>query len=177
MYSNVFILCTGRCGSTTLSKACKHFINYTSGHETRSGLIGSERFAYPKFHIEADNRLTWLLGRLEKAYGDSAFYVHLERDRNSTARSFAKRKGGIMAAYKGNGIIMGCKEKDDFLIASDYVDTVTENIQLFLKNKTNTLNFRLENAKADFVRFSEMVDAIGNLNSALAEFDTNHNAS
>lgn len=82
-----------------------------------------------------------------------------------------------MAAYKGNGIIMGCKEKDDFLIASDYVDTVTENIQLFLKNKTKTLNFRLENAKADFVKFSEMVNAKENLNSALAEFDTNHNAS
>ena len=82
-----------------------------------------------------------------------------------------------MAAYKGNGIIMGCKENDDFLIASDYVDTITENIRLFLANKTNKLNFRLENAKADFLKFSKMVDAKGNIDSALAEFDTNHNAS
>ena len=176
MYKNVFVLCTGRCGSTTFTRACKHINNYTSGHETRSRFIGEIRLAYPAHHIEVDNRLSWLLGRLERSYGDSAFYVHLERDTESTARSYATRKGGIMAAYGGGGIIMGCKETDNLAIAMDYVDTVTENIRSFLANKSHKLNFRLENAKVDFPNFIEMVGAKGNLDLALAEFDIKHNA-
>lgn len=177
MYKNIFVLNTGRCGSTTFSQACRHFNNYTSGHETRSRFIGDIRFSYPAHHIEADNRLSWLLGRLERTYGDDAFYVHLERDAESTARSYAKRKGGIMAAYRGSGIIMGCRETDPFAIAMDYVDTVTENIRFFLKNKSNKVNFRLENAESDFLQFTTMVGAKGNLDRALAEFDVKHNAS
>jgi len=77
MYTNIFVLSTGRCGSTTFYKACSHFSNYTSGHETLSSKLGIQRFAYPAFHIESDNRLSWLLGRLDTEYGNSAFYVHL----------------------------------------------------------------------------------------------------
>lgn len=177
MFDNIFILCTGRCGSTTLFKACKNFLNYTSGHETRTSFIGAERFMYPRKHIEADNRLAWLLGRLDETYGDSPLYVHLERDRDSTARSFAKRKGGIISAYQGNGIIMGCKESDQFLIARDYVDTVTSNIKYFLSNKKNVISFQLENARSDFVKFATTAGAKGDLDLALSEFDTKHNAS
>ena len=77
---NVFVLCTGRCGSTTLVEACGHLSNWTSGHETRTHLLGPARLAYPDGHIEADNRLSWLLGRLDEAFGDRAAYVHLTRD-------------------------------------------------------------------------------------------------
>ena len=35
---NVFILNTGRCGSRTFARACAHITNYTSAHESRSGL-------------------------------------------------------------------------------------------------------------------------------------------
>ena len=163
MYRNIFVLNTGRCGSTTFSKACEHLNNYSSGHETRTSLIGAERFAYPDYHIEADNRLSWLLGRLERAYGDNAFYVYLERDADNTAKSFAKRKGGRMAFYRGGGVIKGYKKTDDFAIAKDYVDTVTENIRVFLKNKSNKMDFRLENAKIDFLQFIKIVGATGNL--------------
>ena len=44
-------------------------------------MIGPERLDYPDQHIESDNRLAWYAGRLEKRYGDDAFYVHLKRDR------------------------------------------------------------------------------------------------
>ena len=177
MYSNIFILSTGRCGSTTFHKACSHFTNYTSGHETRSSKLGIDRFSYPSFHIESDNRLSWLLGRLDREYGDSAFYVHLTRNTDDTAASFAKRKGGIMAAYQGMGIIMGCKETDQRLIAKDYIDTVNENIKLFLSDKTNKMNFRLERAEQDFTQFCLAISAQGNLQDALGEFSIAHNAS
>ena len=177
MFSNIFVLCTGRCGSTTFIEACRHITNYTSGHETRSGLIGDERFAYPAFHIEADNRLSWLLGRLDKTYGDSAFYVHLTRDTVATAESFAKRRGGIMAAYQGNGILMGCKEQDPLVVAKDYIDTVNANVEHFLFNKNNKMSFSLESAKEDFIKFCELINAEVNLDVAFKEFEIKHNAS
>jgi hypothetical protein len=82
-----------------------------------------------------------------------------------------------MSAYQGSGIIMGCKETDQQKIAEDYIDTVTANIELFLSNKTKKMNFRLERAKADFVRFFLLVNAKGDLKSALQEFEVFHNAS
>lgn len=176
-FGNVFVLCTGRCGSTTFIKACSHFTNYTSGHEARSHLLDAERFAYPSLHIEADNRLSWLLGRLDKEYGNAAFYVHLTRNVNDTAKSFAKRSGGIMSAYQGAGIIMGCKEKDQIKIAKDYINTVNANIEMFLSNKSHKMKFRLERAKAGFIRFCLQIQARGEVQKALGEFDVTHNAS
>ncbi|MDV4144121.1 hypothetical protein [Shimia sp. FJ5] len=177
MYKNIFVLCTGRCGSTTFSKACAHLTNYSAGHETRTHMLGAARLAYPAFHIEADNRLSWLLGRLDAAYGDNAFYVHLERDRRATVKSYAKRKGGIISAYKGGGILLHCKETDREKLAEDYVDTVTENIRHFLRDKTHKMPFRLEYAQADFNRFVRLVSAEGDLDRARAEFHVPHNAS
>ena len=83
---NVFVLTTGRSGSVTFAEACRHITNYTAGHETRVGLVGDDRLAYPGDHIEVDDRLAWLLGRLEDAYGDAAFYVHLRRDEQRYGR-------------------------------------------------------------------------------------------
>ena len=63
---NVFILSTGRSGSQTFARACAHVSNYTSAHESRSGLLGDAHFDYPDNHIESDNRLSWMLGRLDR---------------------------------------------------------------------------------------------------------------
>ena len=106
-YMNVFVLCTGRCGSTTFTRACEHINNYTSSHESRTQFLGAERFNYPTNHIEVDNRLSWLLGRLDNIYGNDAFYVHLTRDINLTCNSLTKRANqGIMRAYKTPGILL-----------------------------------------------------------------------
>lgn len=59
---NVFVLTTGRSGSTTFYKACRHISNYTCGHESNWSLIGKERLNYPENHIEVDNHLVWMLG-------------------------------------------------------------------------------------------------------------------
>lgn len=178
---NVFILSTGRCGSTTFARACAHIANYTSAHESRVAMLGTARLDYPENHIESDNRLAWFLGRLEKQYGDEAFYVHLTRDRMAVAKSYAKRlePGMIIPAY-AQGIHLGLPQDIAPLapdIALDYVGTVTANIEAFLANKTRKMDFRLENAKADFERFWGAIGAQGNRAAALAEFDVAHNAS
>ena len=174
---NVFILNAGRCGSTTFIQACQHISNYKALHESRSTLTGEQRLAYPANHIEADNRLCWMLGRLERKFGNDAFYVHLSRDPRATANSFARRAHfGIMQAYQ-TGILLGGQEQTAQEIAFDYLDTVESNIAFFLKDKTDWMNFHLEMATTDFTRFWRRIGAEGDLEKALAEWKTRHNAS
>lgn len=178
---NVFVLSTGRCGSTTFERACRHITNYTCAHESRIGVIGEGRLNYPQDHIESDNRLSWFLGRLHKRYPHDVFYVHLQRDRDAVARSYAKRLGpGLIISAYAHGIHLGLPddiEPNALAIALDYVDTVTANIEVFLANKPNRMVFHIENANVDFRRFWELIGAQGNLTGALAEFDVAYNAS
>jgi hypothetical protein len=183
---NVFVLGTGRCGTVTFVKACSHITNYTAGHETRSRFVGRERLQYVDGHIEADNRLSWFLGRLDQQFGDGAFYVHLRKDDAETARSYARRKfkGGIIPAYY-EGILMGLDRGSDVQdlspdtlleVSRDYCETVNSNIELFLKDKSNKMTIRLESVQDDFARFWKEISAEGDLNAALAEWDVRYNA-
>ena len=175
---NVFVLCTGRCGSTTFAKACEHIENFSSAHESRCKLLGNERFSYPKNHIEIDNRLSWLLGRLDDSYGDDSYYVHLRRDSMKVAESFTRRyEKGIIKAYRG-GIIMGPpKDADPIEVSLDYCKTVNSNISLFLKDKSKKMEFNLESYEIDFPCFWEAIGAEGNMQHAMSEFSVSHNAS
>lgn len=175
---NVFVLCTGRCGSTTFVKAASHIENYTTGHETRSRFLGEQRLAYSPNHIEADNRLSWLLGKLENSFGKEAFYVHLQRDREAVARSYALRfdnKVSIVRAYR-EGILMGARARERMPLCLDYVDTVTANIAHFLRGKPNQMAFRLENAEQDWMSFWDLIGAEGDFASSLSEWKMKYNA-
>jgi hypothetical protein len=175
---NIFILNSGRCGSTTFIRACGHISNFTAGHESRVRLIGEARLAYPDQHIEADNRLSWLLGRLDRVYGERAFYVHLERAPGTAAESFASRSGfGIMKAYREGILLEGEAGMSELDIAHDYLETVKANIELFLKDKRNQMPFRLEHAREDFIAFWNRIGAQGELERALAEWGHRYNAS
>jgi hypothetical protein len=175
---NVFILSTGRCGSTTFIRACRHITNYSSGHETRWGRLGTAHFDYPRGHIEADNRLSWFLGRLERAYGNDAFYVHLKRNAVDTARSFTRRFDmGIIGAYRQSVLAGNADQADALEIALDYCDTVNSNIEFFLKDKPRQMTFSLEGAGHDFPEFWSLIEAEGDLDGALKEWRIAHNAS
>lgn len=174
---NVFVLNTGRCGSATFIRACRHISNFTSAHESRVSLLGGARLDYPDDHIEADNRLSWFLGRLNQRYGDNALYVHLKRDRRDTAASFVMRYSrGIIAAYRGAVLMRLPPDSDPLAVALDYCDTVQSNIEMFLEDKTHKMSFALENAAEDFVRFWTLICAQGDLDAALSEFHIRHNA-
>jgi len=174
---NIFILNSGRCGSTTFIKSCQHISNYSAAHESLSTKIGAHRLAYPPFHIEADNRLSWFLGKLDQRFANDAFYIHLKRNRNDTIHSFSKRENyGIMKAYK-EGILLGANNQSPEDIAEDYIETIELNIKLFLKDKTNKMDFNLENSSNDFKIFWDKISAEGNLNDALDEWKINYNKS
>jgi hypothetical protein len=170
---NVFILTTGRTGSLTFAEACRHVTNYTSSHESRVGLLGDERLAYPDQHIEIDPRLGWFSGRLEEAFGDDAYYVHLLRDEEATATSWIKRwKKPGMRSYR-NGILWDVDpEVDRMAMAHDYLATVNGNIEFFLRDKSRTLQIHIENAVETFPEFWEGIGAEGDLDAALAELET-----
>ena len=68
-------------------------------------------------------------------------------------------------------------ETDPLDLCLDYCDTVTSNIDAFLKAKTRQMNFKLETAKEDFRVFWERIGAQGDLSAALAEWDKSHNPS
>lgn len=175
---NVFVLNTGRCGSTTFIKACSHIKNYSSSHESRVHLLGQARLSYPQNHIEADNRLSWLLGRLHNSYGNNAMYIHLTREKNATARSFARRVNhGIMRAYANEIVVNDSVENDPMSLALDYCDTVNQNIEYFLKDKDRTLLLSLENIQEDFEKFWNFIGAEGDLDAALSEWKVSYNAS
>lgn len=174
-FKNVFVLCTGRCGSQTFSRACEHFTNYTAGHETRSNVLGPHRLAYPDSHIEVDNRLSWMLGRLEQKFGDNALYVHLTRDASKVAASYDKRwnlKHGIVESYN-RAIMMQPVNNDD--AASDMIETVTANIEAFLANKSHVIKIDIDAPQQEFRRFVEIIRAEGDIEAAVAEFSVRHN--
>jgi hypothetical protein len=176
---NVFVLSTGRCGSTTFARACEHIKNFSAAHESRIGRL-HERIEYPEDHIEVDNRLSWFLGRLDRLYGDSAFYVHLKRDPEAVARSFTKRYGrGVILAYRKH-ILWRAGDNasaSSLSVCRHYVDTVNSNIESFLRGKSKTMDFRLKSAKKDFRKFWRRIGAQGDLPSSLSEWTRKYNAS
>lgn len=179
----VFILCTGRTGSTSFIKACKHISNFSAGHEMLANKFGEKRFDYPDDHIEADNRLSWHLGDLGKKYGDDALYIHLKRNRAKVANSFFKRfyrTGGIIDAFC-EGIRKTPSEllSDEMRLQAcfDYVDTVNANVEYFISNKPNTMTMTLENINSDFRVFWDKIEAEGDWERAIEEFNVKHNVS
>lgn len=172
---NVFVLTTGRSGSLSFSEACRHMTNYSSGHETRVGLVGDDRVAYPDAHIETDDRLAWFLGRLEDAFGDEAYYVHLLRNDDDTAASRVRRwNKPMMRAYR-NGILWDVDPDIDRLeVARDLNVTVNANIRSFLRDKPRQMTVEIETARESFPEFWNAIGAEGDLDGALAEFDRRH---
>ena len=181
---NVFVLCTGRCGSMTFVEACSHLTNFTAGHETRAAKIGSTRFDYPENHIEVDNRLSWVLGGLGARYdGQDVLFVHLKRNREAVARSFLKRwdsgfRASIIRAF-GHGIVQRTKDWPEarrIAVCRSYVDTVTQNIEEFLKTRPS-ISVELESVGVDFAHFLDQIDAQGDRVAALREWNVHYNAS
>lgn len=67
-------------------------------------------------------------------------------------------------------------EEDRRRICQFYVDTVTANIEAFLRNKPRAMTIHLEHAKDRFPQFWERIGAEGDLSAATAELDHRHNA-
>lgn len=183
LFDNIFVLSTGRCGSTTFYEACRHITNYSAGHESRSRLLGALHFDYGKHHIEVDNRLSWMLGRLDLYMQERrVLYVWLHRNRDATAKSFYRRwtndqAFGVVPWYHA-GVLMRNRHRPSPAACADYVDTVTHNIRLFLDGGTGRdyVRIDIDHPGEGFGLFWNRIHARGDLALALAEFKIRHNA-
>lgn len=154
-----FVLCTGRCGSHTVAAACRHLPGYSVGHESRAGTFVG-RLSYPDRHVEVDNRLAWFLGDLDQRYGDAPVYVHLTRDRDAVAQSYAARwhvRDGLMPAF-ARGIVRPGQQPDPMQSALTLVDTVTANIDAFLDYKTRVVDMPIEAPHEPFDELCRLLD-------------------
>ncbi len=164
----------------TFAKACEHLTNYTTGHESRAGCIGDQRFSYPDQHIEVDSRLTWFLGELGLRFPE-AFYVHLRRDQEATAKSICHKWGGGQINFArafGHAIVMHGSpwpESQKLDVSRFQVRTAVANIEEFLTNRRHWTVW-LEEASTWVQPFLEYIKAKGDLHAAQAEFAVRHNA-
>ena len=156
---NVFVLGTGRCGTKAFAAACREVSNYTAGHETRWQAPAHMRLAYPDQHIEVDNRLCWYLGQLLARYGEQAFYVHLRRDRDAVVRSFVRREEiGVMSVWPRIMTTQAGTSMED--CAADYVDAVTANLDLFIRERKHSQTIWIETAAEDVSEFAGRIGAM-----------------
>jgi hypothetical protein len=185
---NVFVLSTGRCGSKTFARACRHMTNYTASHETHNrwahpGVRQPYRdLRFPPDHIEVDNRLSWFLGTLEKNYGRGAFYVHLLRRPEEVAKSLMVRGEDSILHSFAAGILQHFSEarnlsgEQRYQIGLQYCETVNDNIDAFLRDKPRRMTIWLHDARDPFRDFWRAIAAEGDLERALSEWDVRHNA-
>jgi hypothetical protein len=181
----VFVLCTGRCGSTTFSKACEHLTNYTSAHQSNAeAKLFDERFDYPENHIEVDNRLSWFLGELGRRFdATESLYVHLTRDPEEVAKSYNDRWNksvGIIPAFARGVLLTRYNWTDDekMDVCRFYVKTVNANITEFLSSRQSvSMSVSLEDIHEDFNAFLDRISAVGDLEAARQEWSCHHNAS
>ena len=199
----VFVLTTGRSGSATFARACHYATNYTSGHESRTGLTELEkRLDYPDQHIEADRHLAWMLGPLDRRFDAEVHYVHLVRDERQTALSWARRmpdneswirwlrvESGLMIkrrvrqtfadviGHKLFGPARRLSPEEQYVAAVTYVRVVNANIEHFLRDKKSVSRIDIGSPKLAFQTFWDSIGATGQLDRSLREFDVLYNAS
>lgn len=177
---NAFVLCTGRCGSTTITVALQHATNWTAGHETEGNSYYP--LAYPDQHIEADNRLSWMLGPLAERFPD-ARYIHLIRDQEAVAASFARRRYHLASSISGFG--QGILGRGELFQSSRYAtacrmwEIVNANIRVFLQGRPSECVFpgpvRLEELTETFPLVWEWLGCEGDREGATAECGVRYN--
>lgn len=177
----VFVLTAGRTASQTVALASEHLDGMTAAHESRRRML-ENRLDYPDNHVEVDNRLAWFLGSLERLYSDEeTFYVFLRRDPERVAASYIKRwhiTVSIVRAFY-HGILM-CRNKkpteaDKMASARLFVQTVEDNINAFLRHRSNYAIVDTENLEADFQIFMDKAGLSGDREAISATLNSVNN--
>lgn len=177
-----FVLTSGRTGSQTWAKACQRLTSHTVDHEGRAHRVAG-RLSYPDNHISVDNRLSWFTGLLDERYGDRAVYVHLTRDAELTAASYARRynvRAGIAPAF-ASGVIRQTRQptndRQRYAAARLMVDVVRANVELFLRDKSKVVRVDIDDPHDGFTRMVTLLGADGDLDAAHRELNVRHNQS
>lgn len=157
----VFVVGTGRCGTTTFYQACKYISNYSCGHETqafRSGLMD-----YPDNWIESAAQTVFLMGELIEKY-PTAKWVHLVRDRDDCARSAANNS--LRSLQMFTDLVIQTTRKTPLEMAYRHYDITNALIRQCLPSGYMTIN--LETAENQWKNFWDWIGADGDYDSSQA---------
>ncbi|SEE23770.1 hypothetical protein [Jiangella alba] len=174
----VFVLGTGRCGSSTFIKACRHIDNYTAaGGSLPGGEIAANRLDYPEAHIEVDRRLCTRLDTLRAAYGSNSLFIHLRRDPAQVAASIAgdwRAQEPVLRSLAPT--VVASHGSSPLELARRYVDSVRAGIESFRATVPYSMTIDLERARSQFAEFWYRIGAEGDHAAAAGEFDRRDDA-
>jgi len=145
----VFVVGTGRCGSSTFYQACKTIKNYTCGHETFAGQVHD--FEYPDNHIEVAVQNVQALALLQNKYPDARF-VHLVREKEACIKSLLEQCPEYLKAWAFQVFLThGVTEK----VAMAYYHCVNK----YLTTVPNLITVRLEDLEWFWLNFVKCINA------------------
>ena len=163
----VFVVGTGRCGTSTFYQACRHITNYTSGHESAAGAFDLD---YSDQHIEVAAPLYPHIGYLIEKYPDSK-WIHLIRGRESCVLSLALQTEALNHWAKH---WRQTSVSDYLKVAGIYYDHVNAGIRQFLRNQSQMI-VRLEAAVDKWEQFWKFIAAEGDFEKSKAEWNRKYN--
>lgn len=170
----VFVVGTGRCGTSTFYQACRHVANFTAGHESAARTLGL--YPYPDGHIEVAAHLSMAMGRVMRAH-QSARWVHLIRDRDDAVRSLASQSQVQLDSFARHWF--QAFQADPNEVAAAFYDCVNANIERMLETvppqRSKTL--QLERIGDQWQEFWDWIGAEGDFEASLAEWERRYNSS
>ncbi len=175
----VFVVGTGRCGTTTFVYACKHITNYKCVHEQPVTSSGGSI----KFPMETERNVIYVDPRLSFAMPlipNDAFIVHLRRKREEVINSWIKRgKNWGPRAWLFTAFHWPAPSFSE-CCALCY-DVMVRNIEAELALREScgqriSMTLHLESIKTRWMDFWRTIKAEGDYKESLAEWDRKHNA-
>jgi len=164
----VFVTGTGRCGTTTFYRACRHITNYTCSDEEPF-----RDLEFPDNHIAEDPMLFPVLPLIRQKY-PACFIVHLIRERQACAKSLANLRafgGGYIVEWHRAIWATMFPLTDRIAQAERFYDYVTSYIELIKPDVV----FHLEEAKMAWADFWARIGAEGDLDASLLEWEKRYN--
>lgn len=165
----VFVVGTGRCGTSTFRHAASLALNKSVRQESAYWNGVSHR-EYLDGCIEIGHQLTWVLSYLLHRYRDSKI-VHLVRDKESCVRSLQKNGLGTIPSWY-NMLYAGCHENGNPCPpCSDLFDIYYDQVNFSIPNVTPTHRYfrlKLEAAKEQWRACWDWMSCEGDFERSLA---------
>lgn len=167
-----FIYGTGRCGTVAIAKAFEFCDNYTVAHESYTSLL-----CYPDNHIEVNPQLRVRMGAIISAYPD-AEYVWLRRDIVAVASSYERLDRGnwLQTWWNFHPTMMPRNNYHAALIAARWLEHQCQ-WAFDVTPEERRRKMWIEEIWDDFRQLWDDLQCTGNIDAALASFDTPQNTS